>query len=96
MQSFRIVETYNMKKSNDSTLLQTQCKIADDIRLLNHHNNDKSKKGKNFIPFYTILYHFMPFYAILYHFIPMQYFFIAIILILLKSNFHYFLILKKS
>jgi hypothetical protein len=64
MQSFRIVETYNMKKSNDSTLLQTQCKITDDIRHLNHHNNhhnnDKNKKGKKFytIAVFILCYHF--------------------------------------
>lgn len=59
MQSFRVLETYNMKKSSDSTLLQTQCKIADDIRHLNHHNNhhnsDKSKKSKNILTIIIII-----------------------------------------
>ena len=49
MQSYRVVENYAMKKSNDSTLLQTQCKISDDIRHLNHHNSDKIKKSKSLI-----------------------------------------------
>ncbi|CAG2163658.1 unnamed protein product, partial [Oppiella nova] len=47
MQSFRVVETYAMKKSTDSAILQNQCKLADDItRHLNHHNTgDKLKKS---------------------------------------------------